>query len=62
MRLLTKYWRLWLGLLLFIVSELVLFGASEGAQKWGWIEAGTLPNAILALGFIVRRHRIDTAL
>lgn len=43
--------RLTCGVVLFLASELMLFGAAEGMQKWTWIEAGTIPNALLAIGF-----------
>ena len=39
------------GTLLFLFSEFVLAGSSEGYNKWTWIEIGTIPNALLALGF-----------
>lgn len=55
---LIRHWRPWLGGALFILSELILFGASEGAQKWQWIEAGTVPNALLAIGFAAHRRRV----
>ncbi len=48
-----KKWRVWTGVVLFIMAELMLFGASEGPQKWQWIMAGTVPDFLLALGFIV---------
>lgn len=46
-----KPWRLAAGVTLFLLSELVLFGAAEGFNKWSWIKAGTVPNLLLALGF-----------
>lgn len=42
----------WAGITLFIAAELILFGAAVGPQKWQWIMAGTVPNALLALGFV----------
>ena len=45
------------GAVLFLASEFALFGAAEGAQKWLWIEAGTLPNILLSLGFCFPRKR-----
>ncbi|HKM65250.1 MAG TPA: hypothetical protein VJY39_22450 [Acidisphaera sp.] len=42
----------WAGIALFIAAELILFGAAEGPQKWQWIMAGSVPNALLALGFV----------
>ena len=52
MRSFFKHWRFWTGVCLFIVTELVLFGAAEGIQKWQWIAAGTVPNLLLTLGYI----------
>jgi hypothetical protein len=49
---LINNWRLWSALFLLVLTELVLFGAAEGAQKWAWIEVGTIPNVILAFGYI----------
>ena len=46
-----KHWRLYAAIALFVASELLLFGAAEGAQKWAWIEAGSVPNGLLMLGF-----------
>ena len=61
MRSLRHHWRPWLGCALFIAAELILFGASEGAQKWQWIEAGTVPNVLLTLGFVIHRRPAETA-
>ncbi len=48
-----KKWRLWVGGALFIGAELTLFGAAEGPQKWQWIITGTVPDFLLAVGFII---------
>jgi hypothetical protein len=47
-----KHWRALTGLGLFILAELMLFGAAEGPQKWQWIMAGSVPDFLLAAGFI----------
>jgi hypothetical protein len=44
--------RAWTGVVLMIVAELTLFGAAEGPEKWQWIMVGTVPDALLTLGFI----------
>jgi hypothetical protein len=48
-----KKWRLWVGGALFIGAELTLFGAAEGPQKWQWIMTGTVPDFLLAVGFVI---------
>ena len=48
-----RKWRVWVGAVLFIAAELTLFGAAEGPQKWQWIMTGTVPDFLLALGFII---------
>ena len=50
-----RRFRIICGCVLFLVSEFALFGAAEGNQKWTWIEFGTLPNIILAVGFALPR-------
>jgi hypothetical protein len=46
-----KHWRYYGATALFLCSELVLFGAAEGPTKAHWILAGSVFNALLALGF-----------
>lgn len=41
------------GAVLFLATEFALFGAAEGPGKWQWIEAGTVPNLLLTVGFVV---------
>lgn len=53
--------RLICGTIFFLASEFALFGAAEGAQKWLWIEAGTVPNAPLAVGFYLPRKQYTQA-
>ncbi len=47
----STQFRLIAGVSLFLLSEFVLAGSSEGYNKWTWIEVGTVPNVLLALGF-----------
>jgi hypothetical protein len=54
---LHEHWRLVAGITLFIATEMLLFGASEGPQKAQWILYGTIPNAALTIGFILPRQR-----
>ena len=45
-------WRWKVGGALLIASALLLFGAAEGPQKWQWIIAGLIPDALLTVGFV----------
>jgi hypothetical protein len=54
---LIKRWRLWTGVGLFIVSELLLCAAAEGLEKWTSIFYASIPNVFLTIGFIVPGRR-----
>ena len=53
----VRRWRLFAGPVLFLVDELVLFGAAEGINKGTWMLWGSIVNILLTLGFMFHGKR-----
>jgi hypothetical protein len=51
---LFSYQRVWAGISLLLLAELLLWSAIDGPHKVNWILAISVPNLLLTVGFIVK--------
>ena len=51
-----NHWRLWTGIVLWLISVFSLAVAAEGINKNQWIMIGMVPITLLAIGFVFPRR------
>ena len=53
---LYNHWRLWTGVVLWLVAMFCLATAAEGINKNEWIGIGSIPITLLTIGFVFPRR------